>query len=258
VGDGAVVVLVDLDGKYKAAAGHGEARGARSGAGRRSREGHMVTMTRAKVAIALGAFVLAAMGCNAVLGIETASVDPALSGGNADSGGGGGDAGTKCEQYCSIIQTNCIGDNLEYLDMPTCLAMCQHLEPGATTDTQQDSLGCRTYHANNAATDPGFHCRHAGPLGGNQCGDDPCSPFCLLDFAECGDLPNPPYDGGESGCRAACRANLTYLTADAGDNTIRGGGGNSLNCRLYHLESAYSQDKVTHCPHTAIVSATCN
>jgi len=35
--------------------------------------------------------------------------------------------------------------------------------------------------------------------------------------------------------------------------------GNTLDCRLYHLESAYVSDTaaITHCPHTGAVSTVC-
>jgi hypothetical protein len=190
-----------------------------------------------------------ALACNAVLGIDAASVDPSL----ADGGG------TPCDSYCASVMANCTGANQEYLDSATCLAMCRHFEPGVSGDTTQDSLACRTYHAGAAATDPDFHCRHAGPVGGGVCGTDPCAPFCLLDFALCGDMASPPYSGGESGCHAACTASLTYQTSGTGDLTQSTG--NTLNCRIYHLESAYEPNnpdaKTTHCRHTAIQSATC-
>jgi hypothetical protein len=221
--------------------------------------------------------VAGAFGCNAILGFEEAKVDPSLSAiDNPDSGDGGegdadidgatadagSDAGTPCERYCGIIMTNCIGNNAEYLSPEVCLAMCSHFEPGIPGDTHEDSLECRTYHAGAAKGDPNYHCRHAGPLGGGHCGLDPCRPYCLLDFALCGSLVPPPFDGGESGCFSECTNDkFTYLTAgDAGDITLTAG--NTLNCRLYHLESAYNPTsasaKTTHCPHTATISATCN
>jgi len=205
-----------------------------------------------KIGAIVAALAALTLACNGVLGIGEATVDPTL----AD---GGSTPQTGCAGYCATIMTNCTGMNAEYIDQDTCMVMCQHFEPGLPDDTAQDSLACRTYHANAAAQDPTFHCRHAGPLGGGVCGDDPCGPYCLLDFALCGDLNPPPFDGGESGCRAACDANFKYNTVDAGD--IVPNTGNSLNCRIYHLESAYQPSnpsaKLTHCPHTAVNSATC-
>jgi hypothetical protein len=222
-------------------------------------------VSRTKLAGAFAALVAVAAGCNAVLGIDQASYDKnvgADSGGLSEAGGGtpdaGGDAGTPCDQYCTAIMTNCTGQNLEYIDYGTCVAMCKHFEPGLPSDTAQDSLSCRTYHANAAAGDPNFHCRHAGPLGGGVCGTDLCAPYCALDFALCQELT--PYDGGESGCHTACTAaSFNYLTVDAGD--LEFPSGDTFNCRLYHLESAYApnndQARTTHCPHTAVVSAKC-
>jgi hypothetical protein len=138
--------------------------------------------------------------------------------------------------------------------------MCLHFDLGTPGDTTNNSKACRVYHSNAAATDPNFHCRHAGPTGGGTCGDQPCEGFCALDFALCDARGLFPYDGGEPGCRAACKA-YPYLTSDAGDLTITSGS-NTLNCRIYHLESAYDVGNpsapTTHCPHTGVISATCN
>jgi hypothetical protein len=207
---------------------------------------------RVRVAAALATAAALAVACNGVLGIGSAQLDPSV---GVDAGV---DAGTPCDQYCTTIMRNCTGQNLEYLDIGVCEAMCKHLEPGTATDETQDTLACRNYHANAAAGDPDFHCRHAGPLGGLVCGTDLCAPFCLLDFDLCQELT--PYDGGELGCETACTAAaFPYLTIDAGD--IQFPTGNTFNCRLYHLESAYEPDndqaRSTHCPHTGVVSATC-
>jgi len=66
-----------------------------------------------------------------------------------------------------------------------------------------------------------------------------------------------PYDGGVPGCLSAC-ATYPYLTVDAGDTTSEQG--NTPNCRLWHLETAYTSDQFGkfHCPHPAQLSTTCN
>ena len=223
----------------------------------------VVAASAASAAASIGALA----GCNAVLGIDEAKLDPSL----ADSGQGGGDgaagdasdAGSgvvNCDTYCADITKNCTGTNAEYISIDVCKAMCAHLEPGLPGEQSGDSLACRAYHAGVAAGDPSFHCRHAGPVGGGTCGDQPCNPFCLLDFALCGGQASPPYDGGELGCRQACDGVFRYDTSpDASDIPQSG---NTLNCRVYHLEAAYDPSNpsalTTHCPHTATVSATCN
>lgn len=217
-------------------------------------------MAGAALVAAVSSALLGAVACNAVLGIGSATEDQTLAPDKDASSADTGPTGTPCDRYCSSIMTNCTGGNQEYLSTEVCLAMCAHFEPGLPDDTSQDSLSCRAYHATAAAGDPSFHCRHAGPLGGGTCGTEPCAPYCLLDFVLCGSLPTPPFVGGENGCRSECIGKFNYLTAgDAGDITFESG--NTLNCRLYHLESAYnptsSSAVTTHCPHTGTVSATC-
>ncbi len=211
----------------------------------------------------------AAIGCNGVLGIDSATLDTAL---GVDAAGGGdatADAGTDgpvpqtCDFYCSTIATNCIGQNLEYTDTATCLAMCAVFDPGFPSDTMQNSLGCRIYHSMAAAGDPDVHCRHAGPTGAGTCGTDPCQAFCELDTALCGSTSSPPYTGEidcDQKCDMGADAGYGYLTTgDAGDISFQAG--DTLNCRIYHLEAAYEpnnpQAVATHCPHTAEVSAVC-
>ncbi|HEY2515937.1 MAG TPA: hypothetical protein VGI39_33935 [Polyangiaceae bacterium] len=217
-----------------------------------------------KVALAAALVGGVALGCNAVLGITKAN-ELDLDGGAPDAGTA--DAGTPCEQYCATIMQNCTGQNLEYTDIGTCQAMCKHFETGTPGDTTQDSLACRTYHSHAAAMDPNYHCRHAGPLGGEVCGTDLCESFCALGFALCQELL--PYDGGQLGCQSACTAaNFPYMQVDAGDIGYESGGqfieftsGNTFNCRIYHLEAAYEpnndQARTTHCPHIAVTSPTC-
>jgi hypothetical protein len=223
------------------------------------------------IAVAVGAASGAVLGCNGILGIDSADLDPTF---GVDSGPSGSDAGTDasdgaipqtCDFYCNTIQQNCTGIDQEYTDTPTCLAMCQNFDPGFATDTMTDSLGCRIYHSMAAAGNPDVHCRHAGPTGAGTCGSDPCQAFCLLDTALCGSMTPPPYDNGAIGCAATCDmgadAGYAYLTTgDAGDISFQSG--DTLNCRIYHLEAAYNPANqpaamTTHCPHTAQQSAVC-
>ena len=195
-------------------------------------------------------------GCNAVLGIDEAKLEPSVGAGDAAVEGGP----ASCPGYCATIMKNCTGDNQEYTRIETCVAMCQHLEPGLPGDISHDSLECRNYHAGAATGDPKFHCRHAGPTGGGHCGTDVCAPYCLLDIALCGGMATPPFAGGEQGCHNEC-AKFLYLQSDAGDLTLTEKS-DTLNCRVYHLEAAYDPTNptaaTTHCPHTATISATCS
>ncbi len=209
------------------------------------------TMQKSGVSLLLA---IGALACNSVLGFGEATVDPALT--------ATGDAATQsqaltCDSYCTTIMKNCTGAMAEYLNDEVCKAMCSHFELGRPGDAPEDSLGCRTYHALSAAEAPRDHCKHAGPTGAGHCGAVPCTAFCALNAALCtGTLQ--PYAGGELGCRRDC-AKYTYLLGPDDQDLIEGGP--TLNCRLWHLESAFDpnnpQAKVHHCPHTGLVSTTC-
>lgn len=205
--------------------------------------------------VTLVMFIIGLPGCNSVLGYNEATVDPNLP--------AGGEAGTTsqsltCDSYCADIMKNCTGTQAEYLNADICKLMCSHFDVGLPGDTMEDSLGCRSFHAAAAATNPVDHCKHAGPMGGGHCGSDPCVPFCALDAALCTGS-DQPYPGGELACRKAC-VNYTYHSGPT-DEDISEGGGSTLNCRMWHLESAYDPSnpaaKTTHCPHTGQMSTTC-
>ena len=226
----------------------------------------MVSWVHACRVISVGALgVSLLVACNAILGIETATVDPKL----ADAGAADAEAGSSftCKGYCEALAKNCTGVQQEYISNDVCETMCSHFEPGRPGEQTNDSLACRVYHANEAAKDPATHCSQAGPLGAGTCSSQPCSAFCSLTFTLCQPKGLFPYDGGEPACRTSC-AGYTYLTTgDAGDASgpvgdIVFAAGDTLNCRIYHLESAYEvgnpQAPTTHCPHTAAQSATCN
>lgn len=189
----------------------------------------------------------AVLACNSVFGIDAADPEP--------TGDDGGTPTLDCQHYCDLVLKNCTGPNAEYLIADDCTKMCPVFDLGAIGTTMTDTLGCRLTHAIAAAAQPDKECRLAGPLGGGGCGD-PCESFCSLDLAYCGMMNRPvAYEGGTPDCMNAC-AGYPYLS-DAGDTTLTSG--NTLNCRLYHLESAYVSDMAsfTHCPHTGVVSATC-
>jgi hypothetical protein len=210
--------------------------------------------------VALGALVglaglaLAAPACNSVLGIQSATLDPTF---GEEAGAGDAAPATPCQAYCNAVVKNC--PSTEYNDVPTCLALCGAFDPGQATDTSQDSLGCRAHYAALAATDK-TNCRAAGPLGGGVCGQDLCATFCALDTFVCVGM-NTEFDGGEVGCESACVGNFDTYVTDAGVNDLTLSTGNTLNCRIWHLEAAVgggASELATHCPHTAVSSAFCH
>lgn len=205
-------------------------------------------------------------GAGADTGTHADSGGTTDSGSNADTGGGtdtgtttdGGSEGglaVSCANYCSIIATNCTGANQEYLNDATCLAMCANMAPGTAGATSGDTLACRQYHAGAAAGNAALHCRHAGFSGADTCGASHCTAFCKQDIALCGTQGTPPY-ASQADCETKC-AGYAYVAATGGDTALTSG--NTMQCRLYHLEAAYAGGAATttHCPHTGQTSATC-
>jgi hypothetical protein len=94
-----------------------------------------------------------------------------------------------CQSYCMTMQANCTGANAAYDDMETCQRYCNEAGwpttgNGRNTD---NSLECRAYYANVAATVPVMApnaCAYAGPSGGNVCGTR-CEDFCTALSALC-------------------------------------------------------------------------
>jgi hypothetical protein len=159
--------------------------------------------------------------------------------------------------------------------------------PGQEPAPGQDTLGCRLWHAHKVLEDggggPALHCRHAGPLGSEACcsipdgaigcAPIPCTPFCRLDLATCGgDRPGAVYGNLQGYCESVCSTDAGFPYV-AGDQSISVGAGisvdggtsfdlvdengrpwesgDTLNCRLWHLEKALATGDLTfHCPHT--------
>jgi len=145
-----------------------------------------------------------------------------------------------CDNYCARVLANCGGDAAQYVDLPTCLAMCKALPLGAKGDTSGNTIACRMYHAGALAKQsPNFHCPHAGPYGGTVCGTR-CGAFCTLAGAQCASA-----FGGEAGtCDANCGTAFDY-TPDAAENPQGPTAGDTLNCREHELEQAFGDP--THC-----------
>jgi hypothetical protein len=237
-------------------------------------------------AVALGCCAL--LACNSIFGIDSATLEPAVGTGNSEAGPPTNYEVT-CDNYCNLVTTACgstdmYGTNLEYLlglaagsDAGVCAAICPFFEPGGPADPNAgapstDTLSCRVWHANaaleaafrpNQQEETHYHCPHAGPLGGTFCnpmGTDPCTPFCTLDMQICGTMA---YPGGMDDCLSACRGSDAgadggtsgfvyleqadvYAVSDLAYST-----GNTLNCRMYHLENAVLISAAVHCPHTS-------
>lgn len=151
-----------------------------------------------------------------------------------------------CEEYCAQMGDACADT---YADEDACLAYCGTagaFPAGNFDDTSGNTIGCRMYHAGVASglegDDNALHCGHAGPSGADTCGTW-CENYCDLALNTCsGD--NKLYDDGES-CLAACDG--FGADGEAGD-----AGGDTVQCRIYHLGVAGSdgeESAAVHCPH---------
>ena len=157
-----------------------------------------------------------------------------------------------CEAYCTLVGESCAGDAAQYESEEACLAYCNTaggFPAGTSEDTDGNTIGCRMYHATVAGglegDDNALHCGHAGPSGGDVCGTW-CENYCDLATNNCtGD--NALFGGG-AGCLDQCEG--FHSDAPAGST-----GGDSVQCRIYHLGVAGSDGETsaaTHCPHGGV------
>lgn len=173
-----------------------------------------------------------------------------------------GSGAATCDAYCAAIDANCGDPFAQYTGTDACAEICPVFMQGNPGDTSMNTLECRAYHTAAAASGADPHCMHAGPLGGgpdagNGCGMQRCSSFCQIAIAVCDG--NDAQWGTEAECMTDCMQipdNVDYSTSETG--------GNTLACRMYHLNVAAAAKnqgdgagKATHCGHIPLVSATC-
>jgi hemoglobin len=159
-----------------------------------------------------------------------------------------------CDTYCDLASTNCSGDNVIDWGTGDCQAACAaypaDAEEGATGG---NSVQCRIYHLGVAGSDgdtsAAVHCPHGSVDGGGVCADaEPtlCDTYC--DLAETNCTGDNVIDFGTDGCQASC----ALYPADGEDGAA---GGDSVQCRIYHLGVAGSDGDTSaavHCPHGSV------
>jgi hypothetical protein len=153
-----------------------------------------------------------------------------------------------CAAYCARMASVCVGANLQYASEANCMDSCATWDIGSQGEMSNNTLGCRTYHAGAAIADADLHCRHAGPGGDGACGTN-CVGFCNIVTEVCTGA-DQVYDNLTE-CTSMCSGFPTLPPYNASIQS-----GDTLACRLYHATAA-SSDPGTHCPHTAVVSSTC-
>ena len=161
----------------------------------------------------------------------------------AGTGGTGGmipnELPNDCAGYCQLIVGNCAANSL-FPDEASCLQACEAFPTdGQVGAVSGNSLQCRIYHANVAATDAALHCPHAQPHGGGACGS-PCEAYCDQITLRCPQsYPN----------RLACEQTCASMNQVGASDAISG---NSVQCRTYHGSFPSAQDGAMHCPHAGL------
>jgi hypothetical protein len=172
-------------------------------------------------------------------------------GGSGASGSAGqaGGSGLSCQSYCATMQENCKNENAQYPSLESCMAVCATFPAGTETDTQGNTLGCRSYHAGAAqgtTADATLHCPHAGPAGVGLCGSN-CEGYCNIMVTTC---PGE-FSAGTSECLQKCDG---LAGKDSTAYTVASTTGDTLQCRLYHASvgAESQQSALMHCPHAGI------
>ncbi len=150
-----------------------------------------------------------------------------------------------CDNYCDLVMQNCADENAQYTSRQECMDYCGSVagwDTGTKGETDTNTIACRIYHSNLPAADnPGVHCVHAGPTGGNFCGTW-CDNYCQLAQKNCtGD--NSLYNN-DGECETACGG--FNATGQAGDTTF-----DTVQCRIYHAGAPALGQPELHCPHAA-------
>ena len=209
-------------------------------------------------------------GCNGILDLDEAHLDPALpsvgSGGTssggirnqagepaADAGAAGEPAVvlSLCEQYCNAITDGCTGDRTQYTDRDACLVTCPSFPEGLPGDTGINTLQCRLNYALKAPSEPITYCTWAGPGGDGMCGSN-CEGFCTLMSTTCSlastGTPGDYFESTEE-CLSTC-STVPAVGDYCATNNSTTGGADIFECRLYHVAAAiHADDAEVHCPH---------
>jgi hypothetical protein len=176
------------------------------------------------------------------------------SGSTAAEGGAGGESTpvSMCETYCREITSYCVGSLQQYVDEEQCLKVCPLLPQGTLGEATGNTVACRLKSAADAryasGVERGRYCRRAGPGGDGGCGTN-CEGFCSLMEGVCTAEESPLYRFANTAeCLTECAllpdGEVPYSTSDEAVSD-----GNSVQCRLFHVNSAAMLDPLEHCEH---------
>lgn len=158
---------------------------------------------------------------------------------------GGGECGTNCEAWCSLLAAACPDEYEVLLD---CEAACSGLKDSGNRSFPKSypsgaDLQCRVYHVGAAFDNPKVHCAHAKYQPTSTCIEEErtptCDEYCSTVMANCsGD--RRVYDSRRE-CLAACEAFPIGKSSDLTENTV--------GCRIYHSGAAATA--LNHCFHAS-------
>lgn len=200
-----------------------------------------------------GAGASAGAGNENTLGGAAGAEDGATSiGGERATGGEAGQAGqagqpgqveSLCERYCSMVMSNCTGAFAVFTSREACLSVCAHLPEGHAGDRDVNSVQCRLRAATIAKDEVPHYCPIAGPGGNGVCGSN-CESLCALRESVCAGFTKTP----ETACLKECSSleDLQTFSVDLSQDQYQGP---HVQCRLYHVSAAASDDPEQHCLH---------
>lgn len=186
--------------------------------------------------------------------VRTSLVLTALAVGVAISASGTACVGDSdpCPDYCTTVATVCGGktETKQYIDDATCRAMCATIRQNAAG--AKDTIACRVAAKSNVgevdASDVKLLASACGDMGPYSplCAGSACTAWCRIALTTCTDM-NQQYKT-QAECETACNGFNGGMTDFVNVTTTTQG--NTLTCRLYHLEAA-SVGPDLHCPHLA-------
>jgi len=160
---------------------------------------------------------------------------------------GGGQCGSWCTNYCDRALSLCSSPTISpsiYPDMPTCMRACAAMNTGNQTDQSGASVTCRTYHAvASLVYNDNVHCTHASqPSASGVCGTS-IQNLCQFHINAC--------TGSLQSFNSEAQCNNIFATFPIGFPNATGG--NSVDCRLYHVGYGITQNLTSvHCPHADV------
>lgn len=187
-------------------------------------------------------------GCNAIFGWDEAQLDQ-----DADVTSEQPLASESCQRYCDSMMSGCLDEQLEYRSGAVCLEMCMNLSNAVAPGDNYNPIACRSSYARRVSEEPEVYCRAAGLLSGEACGEDICAAFCVQALAVCADVASPPFSDFAD-CRAACTEDFYYNDTVG---MLSQPFGNTLNCRIFHLQKAFDGAAERNCPNVGRQSVTC-